>query len=642
MALDWRFPSNLNGDINGINDSGIETFADDSYYSLVRETIQNSLDVHNTSTTDPVIVEFKEFAILRNKIPGVDSLSESMKRCQESNKEEKAAKRFFDNALDVISKNEISVLKVSDYNTRGLEGSDTCKKGTSWSRLIKENGSSEKSDISGGSKGIGKNAAYACSDLRTVFYSSLDIAGLKSYFGVAKLISYQMDDTQWSQGHGYYSDDDSFTAIHECFSFDEDERKSPGTDIYIIGNRKELTLKTKIEESVLLDFFISILKGKLIVRVQNEEISKETIGSFISRLDASSDERKTDLLTYYHMMTGNDPNIIKISLNSEEYGKDYSFKDNDCTLYLYGAKDNLNRRILMTREKGMRLFEQKNIHGSINFTGILMITGNEMNRVFKEMEVPSHDSWKPTRNNNPKYYEDVYKELREYLRNKVKENFGISSKSTIDAFGVEDFLPDTLDTGESKELEGKVLSSKTRLGNKKTMKASTKRTKIKEQIKFDETAEGFGTGAAGFHPTPGPNQLPLFPNPGQQPGPEPTDIPIPNPQGEKSKDTYKQIEIQNSRLMCSNSSEGIYKYRFIVPNNAKNGRLEFFISGEQSEFELSVISVKRIKGSFDSLNCKDGKVYLANLKKGDEITLELKVDFDDYCMMEVDYYESKK
>ena len=170
---DWRFPSNQNGDINGINDSGIETFADDSYYSLVRETIQNSLDVHNPSSSEPVTVEFKQFTIPRENLPGINTLTCAIQNCLDSNKEEKDAKRFFNKAKETIEDNVLSVLKVSDYNTRGLEGSDTCEKGTAWSRLIKENGSSNKEDTSGGSKGIGKNATYACSLIRTVFYSSL-------------------------------------------------------------------------------------------------------------------------------------------------------------------------------------------------------------------------------------------------------------------------------------------------------------------------------------------------------------------------------------------------------------------------------------------------------------------------------------
>ena len=71
-----------------------------------------------------------------------------------------------------------------------MKGSDTCEKGTNWSRLVKENGSSNKGQSSGGSFGIGKSATFACSDLRTVFYSSLDVKGLRSNFGVAKLVSF--------------------------------------------------------------------------------------------------------------------------------------------------------------------------------------------------------------------------------------------------------------------------------------------------------------------------------------------------------------------------------------------------------------------------------------------------------------------
>ena len=38
----WRFISNQNSTIVGINDAGIETFTANIYRSLVRESIQNS------------------------------------------------------------------------------------------------------------------------------------------------------------------------------------------------------------------------------------------------------------------------------------------------------------------------------------------------------------------------------------------------------------------------------------------------------------------------------------------------------------------------------------------------------------------------------------------------------------------------
>ena len=641
---EWRFPSNLNGDINGINDSGIETFADDSYYSLVRETIQNSLDVHNPNSAEPVIVEFKEFSIPRESLPGIESLTDAIHNCLESNIDEKDAKRFFENAETAIKKEELSVLKVSDYNTRGLEGSDTCGKGTAWSRLIKENGSSNKEDTSGGSKGIGKNATYACSSIRTVLYSSLDIYGLKSSFGVAKLISFKLPENTYSQGKGYFSEDETFTAIHDTLNLDAVERTEPGTDIYIICNSPDTSLHNKIKQSVLLDFFISIYEEKLIVKIQDEVISKETLDKYISQINDLDEDKKSSLLTYYHVLTGNDPEIIKINLNSEDYGKEYGFEDNDCILWLYAGKENLNRRVLMTREAGMRLFEQDHISGSINFTGILQITGKKMNKVFKEMEVPSHDAWKPKRNNNPGFYEDIYGGLRDYIRAKVKEKFGVSSVNSIDAFGVEDFLPDSENIDNGKELEGKHLTPNTKLGEQKRMKPSKKRTTIKEQISFDEKTDTYGNGGGGQNPgKDSPNTENPISNPGTQSGPDPTESPIAKEDGKNTKDSYKQVETNGSRLMCIDAEKGIYRYSFTVPNNAKKGKLEFYLSGEQSEFPLSIISAKDLSDKDSFITCdKDGKIIMEDIKKGSRHQLEIQVNFDACCMMEVSYYESKK
>ena len=42
--IGWNFPSNNNGDINGISNAGIETFKGAPYEALAREICQNSLD----------------------------------------------------------------------------------------------------------------------------------------------------------------------------------------------------------------------------------------------------------------------------------------------------------------------------------------------------------------------------------------------------------------------------------------------------------------------------------------------------------------------------------------------------------------------------------------------------------------------
>lgn len=83
---------------------------------------------------------------------------------------------------------------------------------------------------------------------------------------------------------------------------------------------------------------------------------------------------------------------------------------------------------------------------------------------------------------------------------------------------------------------------------------------------------------------------------------------------------------------------------FISPSKASKGKLVFSLSGEQSDFKLPVNDAKIVFGSSQTGIDKviGNQIYLSNLIKGDSLKLEVTVDFDSYCMMEVDYYANKK
>ena len=66
--INWRFNP---GDRLGINDSGIETFRGQMITSLGREICQNSIDAV-LERKEKVTVEFKEFKLDREKIPGIE------------------------------------------------------------------------------------------------------------------------------------------------------------------------------------------------------------------------------------------------------------------------------------------------------------------------------------------------------------------------------------------------------------------------------------------------------------------------------------------------------------------------------------------------------------------------------------------
>lgn len=61
----WDFTSVSDAyEKKGLNDSGVETFKDDSFKSLAREICQNSLDAKSVAQDDekrPVIIEFHRF-----------------------------------------------------------------------------------------------------------------------------------------------------------------------------------------------------------------------------------------------------------------------------------------------------------------------------------------------------------------------------------------------------------------------------------------------------------------------------------------------------------------------------------------------------------------------------------------------------
>jgi hypothetical protein len=615
----WRFISNQHSTINGINDAGIETFTANIVHSLVRETIQNSLDAQLDSTK-PVIVEFNQFLLEYNKFPDYMNFKRIINKCFDSNNDELDAKAFFKNALKIISE-PLNVMRISDYNTYGLIGADKCEKGSPWSRLVKENGSSNKGQTSGGSFGIGKSAAFACSDLRTVFYSSVDKFSIESNIGVARLISY-FDDIldSWTTGIGYYSDNDKLTAIREQVHFDSNyERKESGTDVYIIGFSKWDNLYKEIIISILENFLVSLWKNNLEVIVDGKIINKYTMGSYIDNLNPYESKSIKEIIDYYYLLTSSDSKILKILLDNSEYGKSYGFNNKECTLYLVEGQ-NLNSRIMMTRKAGMKLFNQDYISGSIDFTGILMIEGRNMNEFFRMMEVPSHDAWEPGRcKGKEKFADKVYSELRKYLKNKVKDSFGKTNNTQLDAFGASDFLPDKITNEDSSSIVKEKLMDKIKNIIGKEMKPKKKPTRKVEVLQGADE---------GKKAKPNENKNKKRKNSEN----------IGETTGEKG---FKYYDI-NERIICRDKENGIYTIKYIVPNNTKVARLDFFINGEQSNYDFPVKEAYVKNGKAIVKKITDNRIYLENVCKSDLIKIDLKLDFNQYCLMEANYYESKK
>ncbi len=116
-------------------------------------------------------------------------------------------KGFFEQAVRALESPEIKILRISDFNTTGVTG--PCEEGYPFHALAKSDGVSAKEDLSsGGSFGIGKNAAFALSDIQTAFISTRykDRVGTEHVLCMGKtlFISHTSEDGKERRRKGYW------------------------------------------------------------------------------------------------------------------------------------------------------------------------------------------------------------------------------------------------------------------------------------------------------------------------------------------------------------------------------------------------------------------------------------------------------
>lgn len=213
--------------------------------------------------------------------------------------------------------NQIPVLRISDFNTTGLTGSDK-EYNTPWQNLVKASGVSDKDGASGGSFGIGKSAPFACSDLRTVFYSTLDINGLKAFQGVARLVSFKkkglfgQDTDNITTGTGYYGDTKKNSAIKDCISLDKSfSRGESGTDVFVLGFSYNPGWKDDIVRTVLEDFLISVYNRDLVAKVDDITISADSLHELMDKYRESA----PIAYNYYQVLTSQNSDVIEQDFN---------------------------------------------------------------------------------------------------------------------------------------------------------------------------------------------------------------------------------------------------------------------------------------------------------------------------------------
>lgn len=446
----WEFPGGNNLFPTGANHAGIETFLDDIPNSLTREIIQNSMDAKDEENMEPVRVEFLFKNIPTNVIPGIDDLKNNIlpkarRYWYEKNNEDTI--NFIDGISSFLKEPTINVLKISDYNTVGLQENNARS-------LIEGDAYSVKSNRdSAGSKGIGKAAPFAASNLRMVLYNSIAKDNNRVNTGVINFVSfkdYKRGDNYITQSRGQLIHNNDIKVLLNTIGDSRNGRV--GTDLLVIGVKKLERFKNNIILSVINNFLLSIYMNQLNVKVDDVEINKSTLDKTIKEIDMNhnnktyklkSEEynRFRDTCTYYEVLTSKD--TVRIYF-PKSFIKEYDFLDSEQDGYLLLKLVKFaTHRVLETRKIGMRINEKNRIDNTINFAGIFQAVGKSLNYFLRGLENVTHNQWSTDRVSDEKRKEcdKFLKDLRSWYRACVKEQFSVDINNSIEAIGIKHLLP---------------------------------------------------------------------------------------------------------------------------------------------------------------------------------------------------------
>ena len=637
MDFRWNFPKVKNGEMKGIGQGDIEMFKGHPFESLAREICQNSLDAKLPDSDKPVLVEFQSFNISTCDIPDLDHLKENLRNTGNSKpvKQDKRAAKFYSQAITTIDEMFCPMLRISDHNTKGLSGSRSKDDSLPWASLVKNTGFSNKSENSGGSYGVGKAAAFACSYFHTVFYSTLDIDGNEASQGVAKLASYRDENDYVTTGTGYCGNENNplFQQLNIQDGYKRENNDS-GTDIYVVGFN---TLKTDWQKEIILSvldsFIYALYKKTLIVKVNDIEISHDTLGDVIQNYCT---DKNSPILNYYKILTSSE--------TKEFVEENYMNKGCIRLKLLISPELQSHRKVAMIRATGMRIMEQGKINGQIPFAGILSIEGYEINKYLRPLENPEHTKWEYSRaeaghkQEAEKFVAGFVTYIRNCLDTLVKDD---NSLNEIDP-GIGDYLPSLENDSGNDEMQDAIsdLPSKEKIKLKPKKIISFVEPSDTDNDEVSEDGNGgsgdkFGIGGkdgASNGGTEGGNYGTGTDGVGNNSGDKEGDY-----QGVESKST---LEIKSKRIIPIDKSQGQYKLLFVPIADCQNASIEIKQAAETEFYDIDLNNV--VVKEQTQISCNKNVLNNLVFKAGDKIEINFSINSSDYSSFEVRCYESKK
>lgn len=453
QKIGWYSADDKNLSDNRLSRFEDSKFALDKKTSVVRELVQNSIDA---KVGDCVYVDINVVGIERKKVPCIDELIRRIELCKK--KANVDAKREYESAIELLNKPIIYCLKVSDRNTTGVSN-DTDEDGNSQYRaLVYDEGNSfGKGENSAGSHGVGKRASFILSECNTVFYSTK----YKSKDGSDKtltegkyMLSTWYEDNQKKCGDGWFGmlNEENVAPIEDASEVGIDEffvrTDGYGTDVIAIAidfESKEELYRNLYINSVLENFYVGIIDGKISMNVFGEVIDASTIDSIF---DKYYDTKKGAYLagTNKCLLIGNlydskriYKNITPVKYDIEVLGKKLGY----ISLYFDKTNEKKKKYYSVVRAHGMKIRDYR-LDTEREFTAIVKIEGKELNEALLKLENTAHDDFL-TKNTESgvKYDEEAtsaLKKIKDIVENYIRSNTKIESSNIQKIEGISSIL----------------------------------------------------------------------------------------------------------------------------------------------------------------------------------------------------------
>lgn len=430
-----------NGMPEGISDSSEETFRgspERMANALVRELAQNSLDAKLDGNDEPVHMVFELRNISTREIPDFANLKAHIASANRYNSDDPSNTRLKD-AETAINSKTLPVLRVSDYNTKGLSGNEN-DKGSTLRALTYYAGKSADKKGSGGSYGIGKAVGIATSSIRTELWTTKAVDTDEVVFtGYSRLATHSDPNNPNIDlmASGIYTDKDVIDeeGLHYCRNTSEicgfPARKESGTDLYILGYILSEDSQLKNLRDALIDnFLVAIHRGRLVVEgISNEsswKLDSETLPEMID----------TDRQQAFFEALSEEP----ITVNDKYLG--------EMKLY-FNMGRNLPERygVYGVRKPLMKIHDFDIRAIRMNYAAIFECSSTEGNDLLRKMEPPSHDKWEAR--TSVKNAKTIMKHITDFIKKTLKEQQEKEFGEKIEIPGLNLLLPSNANTDVS-------------------------------------------------------------------------------------------------------------------------------------------------------------------------------------------------